>query len=126
MAHIIRLSPTYHLYRNNCQNFAKELVESICNIHLTVETINEALESLYDPRSQNSPPAYFPGSWRQTESTSGEYITAFSRTFDTALETSYHSAESSSVSSENPSTWVSDQLVDLDLENSVVLEVMLW
>ena len=40
---IIRFNPTYHLYKNNCQNFVKFLVEAICNTHVSLETIQDAL-----------------------------------------------------------------------------------
>jgi hypothetical protein len=126
-AEIIRFNPTYHLYRNNCQNFAKELIESLCKIHLTVETINEALESLYDPRYLKQPPAYFPGSWRSVETESAEFVTAFSRTFDTAAETSFHSAQSSVTASDNPSNWDVVPPNDSTLEgSSISVEIMLW
>ena len=39
----LRFNPTYHLYKNNCQNFVKFLVEAICNTHVSLETIQDAL-----------------------------------------------------------------------------------
>lgn len=72
--------PNYHLFENNCQNFAKFLIDAITPGSLTPETIQNVLE-----RWQTVPTPYkrsFPGTYPTSHSTQ----TTDSETFITAAE----------------------------------------
>ena len=123
---IIRFNPTYHLYKNNCQNFAKFLVEAICNTHVSLETIQDVLESLYNPKDMAPPPAYFPGSYPPSISmrTRSEFFTAGSTFFQTAEETSFHTAPAELGCSEtdyNPDD--RGTINDIPIDNGVTSEM---
>ena len=131
---ILSAHPNYKLFTNNCQNFAKYLIEEICNVPLTVETIEQVLNNLYDPKNREQPPLYFPGSYPHSMSApseSGEFITAFSTSLKTACETSFHtpcsigSADSVSVELQNGSLLSFETDINGNSRSSIHIDISL-
>lgn len=79
---IIKEHPDYHLFENNCQNFAKYLLESLCPSVSIPETIQNILERLQDFSTQISLPGAYPPSSISTYETS--FVTASETTWVTA------------------------------------------
>jgi hypothetical protein len=72
--------PNYHLFENNCQNFAKFLVEAICTVSVSPETIENVLQRLGNAGIVPVPvgeSARLPGTYPITvKSTLDEWFTA--------------------------------------------------
>jgi len=80
--------PTYQLFENNCQNFAKYLVEFMCPGCLTPDTIQTVLQRWQDSTVQ--PGHRIPGAYPVSALT---IISSPDRTFVTAAETVDPSSE---------------------------------
>jgi hypothetical protein len=84
---IVECDPTYRLITNNCQNFVKYLIESICNYgtKLRPETIQEVIERIekQSQRRLDHLPGSYPRS-KVTSTTGSVYYTAEDMSFHTA------------------------------------------
>src|SRR5271170_3368973 len=74
--------PTYQLFENNCQNFAKYLIEFMCPGCLTPDTIQVVLQRWQDGTVQ--PSGRIPGAYPPPVVT---ILSSPDRTFVTAAET---------------------------------------
>jgi len=79
---ITKERPTYELFENNCQNFAKYLVELMCPGCLTPDTILTVLQRWQD--STVEPSGRIPGMYPASVIT---ILSSPDRTFVTAAET---------------------------------------
>lgn len=104
---IIRERPTYDLFTNNCQNFAKFLIETICGVVASQESIQDVLRRLDDEEMKRHWPK-IPGAY--PESSMGDtFISAFSQSFYTVEEDSYFSAYGESQSEDG------EESIDIDI-----------
>jgi ankyrin repeat protein len=86
---IVDERPDYRLFENNCQNFAKYLLERICPGVAIPDTIQMVLERLKNAISPDAKTGKLPGTYpRSTVSLSGctSYVTASGTIWVTAVE----------------------------------------
>src|SRR5271156_735438 len=79
---ITKERPNYEFFENNCQNFAKYLIEFMCSGCLTPDTIQSALQRWQDCTVQ--PSGRIPGAYPASVVT---ILSSPERTFLTAAET---------------------------------------
>jgi len=100
--------PNYHLVYNNCQEFAKSLVETICGVVVNIDTIEDVLERLYKPVQLEN--QQFPGTYPRSIRT-GTIRTEY-RTASSGFTTSLYTAEDVAYYSTNESPFASTPAID--------------
>ena len=94
---IVNQRPKYSLINNNCQNFAKYLIEAISMVHLDTQTLEDVISSLVDTASSSR--VRLPGTYPESSASTGtsqEFSTAQSNfsSYETAEQTPFYTAAS--------------------------------